>query len=510
VIKKEPAVLKFILGFLSVALTACASGPKADIPNTANPQTEISKLGVDLQGAVDKNVDVLAPKYFKASQKAFDEAKHDLSKGKKQEEILDDVRVGRGALDKAYSESQGHEAIAPTLFAARQAALKAGASTHPELQKDLENLDADTMSVSEDLAKASADKMIMLQDRYVAIEKRTVVLNELGKAQGIVSGAKNDGAKKRAPQTLKKAELSLKNAESTIQSNVRNPQGYQAAVTMANEDATLLLDVMNTSKQSGKGLPEATALKIVGQNRQIGKLKTDLSTTTAQGAAAQAAFASKSASMTNDLQDKENVIANQNETLNSQGQQLGASAAALVATGEQLNASDEKVATQKAELESKDKALGSANSKVEIQRAIEKARSEFSPSQAEAYQQGDRLLIRLKNVGFASGRSDLPAASLAMLAQVSDVAKSLNASDIKVEGHTDSVGTETQNKTISDERAGAVATYFKSNGFAKINVESEGYGFSKPIATNKSKAGRAQNRRVDIIITPGNSDHSLQ
>ena len=79
----------------------------------------------------------------------------------------------------------------------------------------------------------------------------------------------------------------------------------------------------------------------------------------------------------------------------------------------------------------------------------------------------------------------------------------MNASEMKIEGHTDSVGSESQNKIISEKRASAVASYFKSNGFKEVT--SEGYGFQKPIATNKSNEGRAQNRRVDIIITPDNS-----
>lgn len=143
-----------------------------------------------------------------------------------------------------------------------------------------------------------------------------------------------------------------------------------------------------------------------------------------------------------------------------------------------------------------------ASASVEFQKAMETARKQFSVDEAEAYQQGKNLLIRLKKINFVSGRSELPGASLSTLAKVSDVAKSLNASEIKVEGHTDSLGTATQNKTISEERAHAVASYFKSNGFSHIAVASEGYGFEKTIATNKSKVGRAQNRRVDIIITP--------
>ena len=157
------------------------------------------------------------------------------------------------------------------------------------------------------------------------------------------------------------------------------------------------------------------------------------------------------------------------------------------------------------DLETSKENLNSAKASVEIQQALEQARSQFATDEAEAYQQGDKLVIRMKKMNFSSGRSDLPETSLASLAKVSEVAKSLNAKSIKVEGHTDSTGTESQNMTISQARASAVASYFKSNGFDGVQVESAGYGFQKPIATNKSKEGRSLNRRVDIVITPNDS-----
>jgi outer membrane protein OmpA-like peptidoglycan-associated protein len=137
------------------------------------------------------------------------------------------------------------------------------------------------------------------------------------------------------------------------------------------------------------------------------------------------------------------------------------------------------------------KQLSEADRKVRIQAVLEKARAEFSNDEAEAYQQGENLVIRLKKMNFTNGSSDLPADSLALLAKVLECAKSLNPSQILVEGHTDSTGTAASNKALSESRANA-----------DIKIESEGFGFSKPIASNKSKQGRAQNRRVDVIITP--------
>jgi OmpA-OmpF porin, OOP family len=440
--KRNVFYVSAFISMLSMLIACSTNVKKADIASTANPQEEISKLDNDLITATTKNIDVLAPSEFEDSEKWLVEAKKDQANQEKQEEILDDIRTSRGFLEKAYVISANRAEKAPGLFEARQAALNAGASKYSELSSDLRGVDKDVSSEAATLANLDSETISTLQERYVALERRATILTRLGTSQAIFNGLKKDGASKQAPVTYKKAELSLKNGESVISSNVRNPQGYKAAVETAVTDTALLNDVINVIKQNGKNLAESSALKMVSQNRQIKALNTDLSASNAE-----------SKTLTKELKDTEQD-------------------------------------------------LNTANEHVETQRAMENARTQFSSDEAEAYQQGKDLLIRLKQVNFASGRADLPGAAIELLAKVSAIAKSMNATELKVEGHTDSVGSESQNKIISEKRASAVASYFKSNGFSEVT--SQGFGFQKPIATNKSKEGRAQNRRVDIIITPEN------
>lgn len=463
-----------------VLTAACSSVQKADIPTTANPQIEVRKFDDDMREAVTNNVDILAADEYKKAAKYRDEAKSDLAKGEKQEEVLDDVRKGRGYLNAARSTAHHRSLKAPDLLEARQMALQAGAWRHPELREDLEEADSDVVKNASDLSEISADKMGRLQQSYINLEKRAVIANQLGNAKAILNGAKKDGAMSSAPVTYKRVEVSINSAEAIIATNVRSEQSFRQTVANANSDATYLNEVMTAIKQN-KNLSESAAVKMVSQNRQIKNLKTDLS-------------AQASANVVSEwqLQNKNNQMA---EDMDAQGKNLKASEQSLADK-------EADIAVMQGDMDSKDKDLSSAQATVEVQRALEEARSKFSSDEAEAYQQGGNLVIRLKKINFASGRSELPSASLASLAKVTEVAKSLNASEIKVEGHTDSVGAENINKSISEKRADVVATYFKSNGFNDINVMSEGYGFQKPIATNKSKEGRAQNRRVDIVITP--------
>jgi outer membrane protein OmpA-like peptidoglycan-associated protein len=86
---------------------------------------------------------------------------------------------------------------------------------------------------------------------------------------------------------------------------------------------------------------------------------------------------------------------------------------------------------------------------------------------------------------------------------IQSLASSLNqypGTDIKVIGHTDSRGTEEYNMGLSERRAAAVKAYAVSQGVPSSRLITMGKGFSEPIADNATDAGRAENRRVEIVI----------
>ncbi len=149
-----------------------------------------------------------------------------------------------------------------------------------------------------------------------------------------------------------------------------------------------------------------------------------------------------------------------------------------------------------------DQKMTVANATYKLQKSIEAARHSFTKQEAEVYQQGDRVLIRLKAMNFSSGHAELPASSFTLLNRVKKVAIDLGFQHMIIEGHTDSAGKSESNDQLSQSRAEAVAHYFESNGVDGDKIQAVGFGFKKPIASNKTSIGRSQNRRVDIIITP--------
>ncbi len=93
--------------------------------------------------------------------------------------------------------------------------------------------------------------------------------------------------------------------------------------------------------------------------------------------------------------------------------------------------------------------------------------------------------------------------SVSGAAVVSDIARSLvkvGLTHIKAEGHTDNVGSAAYNKALSLRRAEHVAQQLVAGGFQDSNVQRAGFGVTKPVADNTSAEGRAQNRRVSLIV----------
>jgi outer membrane protein OmpA-like peptidoglycan-associated protein len=72
---------------------------------------------------------------------------------------------------------------------------------------------------------------------------------------------------------------------------------------------------------------------------------------------------------------------------------------------------------------------------------------------------------------------------------------------MKVEGHTDSVGTDDYNMKLSQRRADSVRDYLTANGISAGNVTATGLGKADPVASNDTSAGRQQNRRVELVVS---------
>jgi outer membrane protein OmpA-like peptidoglycan-associated protein len=101
---------------------------------------------------------------------------------------------------------------------------------------------------------------------------------------------------------------------------------------------------------------------------------------------------------------------------------------------------------------------------------------------------------------FASGKSELLPGAQNSLGQIAEALSSQSDKKVVVEGHTDSKGTEESNLALSRSRAASVGTFLVSRGVPQDRVTTNGLGSSRPVADNATPEGRANNRRVEIII----------
>jgi outer membrane protein OmpA-like peptidoglycan-associated protein len=103
---------------------------------------------------------------------------------------------------------------------------------------------------------------------------------------------------------------------------------------------------------------------------------------------------------------------------------------------------------------------------------------------------------------FAYDKFDLTETSKATINDLATILNKYPDTDLTIQGHTDSKGTEAYNQTLSEKRAGTVADYIKLQGVLSSRVTAVGYGETQPVASNETAEGRTDNRRVAFVITP--------
>ncbi len=108
--------------------------------------------------------------------------------------------------------------------------------------------------------------------------------------------------------------------------------------------------------------------------------------------------------------------------------------------------------------------------------------------------------IVLRNVFFDPGKAILRVESYPELNRLAGVMKEVPTLKIEISGHTDNTGGATTNQKLSRERAKAVVDYLLAQQIATDRLTFEGYGFSQPIADNKTEDGRQQNRHVEFKV----------
>jgi outer membrane protein OmpA-like peptidoglycan-associated protein len=138
-----------------------------------------------------------------------------------------------------------------------------------------------------------------------------------------------------------------------------------------------------------------------------------------------------------------------------------------------------------------------------MDRQEQELRRQTAGSGVRIERRGDELVLTMPTgITFAFDRYDLQPQFRPTLDKVAEILGEYPQTMIDIYGHTDSVGSDSYNQTLSENRARAVGSYLSMHGVQQVRMATLGYGETQPIADNGTESGRAANRRVEIRIVP--------
>lgn len=428
-----------LLTFTAFLILNCSSRPSyQEFPTTASPKVELDRLDQDLDNAQNAQADILSPKNFEMSVKYYKDAKEGIKKQASAKSSLNDIAQSRAYLQRALNFTSLSRSNLSEVISARDMAIDAQAKNYDK--KRLNETDELLVEVTEDIEKNELESSI----------KRSASLQEKYLDIELFSIKRKNLDQPRATIELAEKEGAQEFAPRSLALAKKEVADFDAFLTANRHQESEINRYQVSTQKSADHL-----LKITRESKS-GKL-----------------------------------MSSEDIALRSEGQQD-----IVVAKQSQLDRSQKNLRnSQRQNTEYIDQN--------ELDKRYEAARKTFNANEAEVYKQGNTLAIRLKGIQFPVSTAIIRNESYPLLAKVQKVISDFNQSSIVIEGHTDSVGGKLANESLSLDRARAVQNYLVSNQTGQpLEIESVGYGFQKPLGSNKTAAGRAQNRRVDVLITP--------
>lgn len=283
---------------------------------------------------------------------------------------------------------------------------------------------------------------------------------ELYQAYNAMRIAQDAGADKYAADIMKEATLDMKNA-SDIQSNKKGDRKMEItfarqAVQRAEDARLVTLRKQAAERQLNAEIAKRDA-QAQAQQSQMQAQQSAMAAQQAQMDAAQAQAAKAQADA-------------ERERAEAAAADARAKAAEANKSAQDANAVREKL-------------LGQLNS---VLATSESARG---------------LIVNMSDVLFDTGKYTLKGDTKISLAKVAGILQAYPGLKLQVEGYTDIIGSDELNQKLSENRAGAVRDFLVSQGVSMDNISATGYGKASPVADNGTAAGRAQNRRVQLVVS---------
>ena len=450
--------------------------------------TEESIFGgvrTELAKAINQQVDILSPKNFGKAADEYNLAYEKFKKGGELKDIKNRLEKVKTYLAEAYKTAEVARVPFASVLQAREKALQANA---PEFAPDLYGLakksfEEAALRIEAGDLNGAREKAKIAENNFNQAELKAIKGSILGEARRLVEEAKTKAkADKFAPVTLKNSEVLLASTEQLLNTERYAAEDATSKAEQAAYQARHAIYLSSKFQSLKTDYPTFEKLALDEENliSRIGK-EVDYSPEFDQGP--EKPVESIILAIDNLKQEKKELL--------SELQQKDEKIKGLE---EKLDALEEKVAQKEAgykELELKS---------MEEQDFLNLEKL-FTSDEASVIKEGENIIIRLYGINFPSGKSTILPESFGLLSKVQKAIRDFPDRKITIEGHTDSMGDDTYNMQLSLDRAKAVTAYLIANmGIGEDRITAAGYGESRPIASNDTKEGRQQNRRIDVVL----------
>ncbi|NIP60281.1 MAG: OmpA family protein [Gemmatimonadetes bacterium] len=487
----------------TLALTATLLAAVLHAPPASAQQLEsqIQELETRVQAGRSEMLHLIAPEHFAEAEERVNEARRRYDEGGNIGDIRSDLGDAREALGRAEELREMGELILRDALSARSAALVANAPEFsPEAWSDAEgrirNAGGEIEEGDQNEARSEA---AMAVERYQRAELLAIRRDVLGYTRELRDEARDRDAHEKARRTFARGDSLLAEAERILQED-RYQQGEATrtarAAAEAYQNATRIAGLVDQVREDDERAVEALVLRY---DAQLQRIADALSFTASfhqgpepvaeESVTAIESLYEQRTSLQEDVREREERIAALQARTDTVEMRLGRLADSLGARAE-MEASRRRETTAR------------LRERQERERRVERVRNLFPSSEAEVLLRGSELIVRLVGLTFPVGSSEIRPENFSLLTRVQEALRQFpTRRSLTIAGHTDAQGHEDYNYALSVRRADAVRRYLVANmGIPRSTISAVGYGESQPVATNETREGRAQNRRIDVII----------
>ena len=303
------------------------------------------------------------------------------------------------------------------------------------------------------------------------------------------------------------------------------------SIVLAGCVSTKTYDLAVKESEARKAQIDKTVKELASANQEIEKLKKELASLSASKDAKEKELAALNVRL-EELSNRGIMTSKEIEDLRKEKDRLSASdkakAEEIAAVNAKLDAAAKDKEYQTREVErlqikagelSSEKEKEVANVKQTYEQLVTEMKKEIEKGDIKITQAVDRLSVNLvEKVLFDSGEAEVKPNGLKILKRVGDILKGIKDKQIRVEGHTDNVRiggklkeTYPTNWELSTARATNVVRYFQDKvGISGKVLNASGFSAYKPVVSNDTPEGKAQNRRIEIVLLPLDVDRVLQ